>query len=63
MTIKELKEILNDLQNELDNYDDEKKVRVVSNTYFLGYSKYFLGIAGSYGGYINFDRLTDDEGE
>lgn len=63
MTIKELKGILNDLQNELDNYDDEKDVRVVSNTYFLGYSKYFLGIAGSNGGYINFDRLTDDEEE
>ena len=63
MTIKQLREILNDLQNELDNYDDEQDVRVVTNTYFLGNPKYFLGISGYDGGYISFDELVKESQE
>lgn len=43
------------------NYDLESPVKKVSNTYFLGQPRYFLGIAGTDGGYINLDSPIDDE--
>lgn len=63
MTIKELKEKLQGVIDDLDNYDDDQKVEMVSNTYFLGHPHMFLGIAGYNGGYINLDNPVDEDEE
>ena len=45
-------------------YDDDDKIRMVSNTYFLGNANMFLGIAGYNGGYINLSNIeTEDDDE
>lgn len=65
MTIRELKELL---QNKLDmledwGFEDDEKIAMVSNTYFLGDSRAFLGISGNNGGYINLDCIEVEENE
>ena len=59
MTIKELKELLEEKLEILEQYDEDKKIRLVSNTYFLGDTKYFLGVAGYNGGYLALDDLEE----
>ena len=61
MTVGKLKRVLQSTLDELDNYDDEQEVKMVSNTYFLGNPQYFLGVAGYDGGYISFDNLVEDD--
>ena len=65
MKVKELKEKLQSVIDDLEqNYDDEQKVKMVTNTYFLGHASLFLGIAGYDGGYVNLrDIETEDEDE
>ena len=45
------------------NYALDSNVKKVSNTYFLGHPYYFLGIAGTDGGYINLDSPVDEYDE
>lgn len=61
MKVKELKRRLSDVMNRLDECDDEQEVRMVSNTYFLGSCSTFIGISGYDGGYINCDRMVEEE--
>lgn len=68
MKVYELKELLTNYLETLEDYDDELELKLESNTYFLGHPSYFLGIAGYSGGYLNLDNLeeniitnTDDE--
>lgn len=60
MRVEELKEILNNALEVLEQYEDNDKVKMVSNTYFLGYPRHYLGIAGSEGGYIALDYLEEN---
>lgn len=44
----------------LDELDEDAKVKMVTNTYFLGDCNVFLGISGYSGGYVNLDRIEED---
>lgn len=64
ITVKDLKEKLQNVIDDLEqNYDDEQKIRMVSNTYFLGNANMFLGIAGYNGGYLNLSDIETEEDE
>lgn len=65
ITVADLKEKLQGVIDELEEcYDDDDKIRMVSNTYFLGNANMFLGIAGYNGGYINLSNIeTEDDDE
>ena len=64
ITVKNLKEKLQSVIDDLEqNYDNEQKVRMVSNTYFLGHPNMFLGIAGRDGGYINLHDIETEDAE
>lgn len=63
MTVGKLKRVLNRVLENLEDFDDDKEVHMVSNTYFLGNPHYFLGIAGYDGGYINLDNIPVEEDE
>lgn len=59
MTIKDLKELLEEKLEILEQYEDDDKIKMESNTYFLGGAHEFLGIAGYNGGYINLSCLEE----
>ena len=61
MKVGKLKRVLQDTLKDLDQYDDDQEVKMVSNTYFLGHPMYFLGVAGYDGGYISFDNLVEED--
>ena len=61
MTAKKLREYLEDALERLNDLEDDEEIRVVSNTYFLGDCRTFLGISGFDGGYINLDRIQTEE--
>lgn len=63
MTVKELKDLLSSILDNLDNYDNNDEVKKETNTYFLQGTKYFLGIAGYNGGYIDLANIKIDENE
>ena len=63
MTVKELKDLLSSILNNLDDFDDNDEIRKESNTYFLGNTEYFLGISGYNGGYIDLANINIDEDE
>ena len=63
MTVKELKDLLSSILDNLDNYDDNDEVKKETNTYFLQGTKYFLGIAGYNGGYIDLANIKIDKDE
>ena len=63
MTVGKLKRVLNRVLENLEDFDDDKEICMVSNTYFLGHPHYFLGIAGYDGGYINLDEIPVEEEE
>lgn len=63
MTVKELKDLLSSILDNLDNYDDNDEIRKETNTYFLNGAKYFLGISGYNGGYIDLSNIKIDEDE
>lgn len=68
ITVSDLKNILQNALDNLEDYDDNQKVRLVSNTYFLGHANQFLGISGYDGGYLDLNDIEieeedDDEGE
>lgn len=59
MTVKELKEILEEKLEILEQYEDDDKIKMETNTYFLGGARHFLGISGYDGGYINLSYLEE----
>lgn len=62
MTVIRLKSLLSDALELLQGYDDDQKVKMVSNTYFLKGAYCFLGITGYDGGYIDLDNpIADDD--
>ncbi len=63
MTVAQLKAILQEQIDSLEQYDDHQTIKMVSNTYFLGHPKYFLGVAGYDGGYISFDDPVEEDEE
>ena len=63
MRVRELRRVLNKVLDNLEDYEDEQEVHMVSNTYFLGQAMYFLGISGYDGGYINLDNLEIEDEE
>ena len=63
MTVKSLRMKLQRFLNNLEGYDDDTEVKMVSNTYFLGDCSYFLGVSGYDGGYINLEDPVDEDEE
>lgn len=64
MKVEKLKQILNRAIDVLEDFDDNQEVKLVSNTYFLGGCRCFLGISGYDGGYINLDDpIVEEETE
>lgn len=65
MKVKELRRRLESMLDTLEGYDDDREVKMVSNTYFLGGAcRTFIGISGYDGGYINCnDMVEEDEDE
>ena len=59
ISVAKLKEKLQDVINDLNELDDDKKLNLESNTYFLGGSRFFVGIAGYDGGYLDLDNVTE----
>lgn len=60
MKVYELKQQLANYLEILEDYDDELKIKLEPNTYFLGHPTYFLGVAGYDGGYLNLDDLEEN---
>lgn len=64
MTVVELKRKLEQALNTLEDFEDNQKIKMVSNTYFLGNScRTFLGLSGYNGGYINLDDPVENQEE
>ena len=63
--VSKLKQILENALSDLEGLDDDQEVKLVSNTYFLGHTNYFLGISGYDGGYLDLNdiKVEDDEEE
>lgn len=61
--VSRLKDILQTALNELDNYEDDQKISLVSNTYFLGHANYFIGISGYNGGYLDLNNIEVEDEE
>ena len=59
ISVAKLKEKLQDVINDLNELDDDKKLNLESNTYFLNGSRFFVGIAGYDGGYLDLDNVTE----
>ena len=64
MKITKLQEILqdalNDIEDCIEDYGEDAEVRLESNTYFLGNARYFIGISGYDGGYLNLRDIEDN---
>ena len=60
MNVKKLKELLQENIDILEQYEDNDEIHMVSNTYFLKGTKYFLGVAGYDGGYIDLRNLEEN---
>ena len=67
ISVEKLKNKLQSVIDDLDNLEDNQKLKLESNTYFLGGSRFFVGIAGYDGGYLDLDNVIehveDDEEE
>ena len=59
ISVAKLKEKLQSVINDLNELDDDKKLSLESNTYFLSGSRFFVGIAGYDGGYLDLDNVTE----
>lgn len=59
MKVNELRELLQEKLDTLEQYEDDREIKMVSNTYFLGGCQYFLGVSGYDGGYINLSNLDE----
>ena len=61
ITVGELKDILQTAIESMEDLDDNQKVSLVSNTYFLGNANHFIGISGYNGGYCDLDNIKVEE--
>lgn len=59
MTVRGLKDLLEENLEILEQYDDELEIPLECNTYFLGHPNMFLGVAGYNGGYLALDWLDE----
>lgn len=59
ISVAKLKEKLQSVINDLNELDDDKKLNLESNTYFLNGSRFFVGIAGYDGGYLDLDNVAE----
>lgn len=59
ITVVKLKEKLQNVINDLNELDDDEKLSLESNTYFLNGSRFFVGIAGYDGGYLDLDNVVE----
>ena len=59
ITVVKLKEKLQNVINDLNELDDAEKLSLESNTYFLNGSRFFVGIAGYDGGYLDLDNVVE----
>lgn len=59
--VSRLKSVLQNAIDELDNFEDDQKIVLVSNTYFLGPANYFIGISGMDGGYLDLNNMEVEE--
>lgn len=53
MRVKKLKQILQDALDSIEYTNDNSEVQMVGNTYFLRGARYFMGVSGSDGGYLD----------
>jgi len=61
ITVGELKDILQTAIESMEDLDDNQKISLVSNTYFLGNANHFIGISGYDGGYCDLDDIKVEE--
>lgn len=61
--VSKLKQILENALSNLEGLDDEQKINLVINTYFLGRANYFLGISGYNGGYLDLNNIDVEDNE
>jgi len=59
ITVGKLKDKLQRVIDDLDDLEDEDKLSLESNTYFLGNSSFFVGISGYDGGYLDLDNVSE----
>lgn len=59
ISVAKLKEKLQNVIDDLNELDDDKKLNLESNTYFLNGSRFFVGIAGYDGGYLDLDNVVE----
>lgn len=59
ISVAKLKEKLQSVINDLNELDDDKKLSLESNTYFLNESRFFVGITGYDGGYLDLDNVAE----
>jgi len=63
MNVKTLKRVLQTTLDSLEDKNDDAKIRLESNTYFVNGAKYFLGVSGFDGGYLDLDNIDVDQGD
>lgn len=59
ITVAKLKEKLQNVIDDLNKLDDDEKLSLESNTYFLNGSRFFVGITGYDGGYLDLDNVAE----
>ena len=59
-TVKDLKDFLKEQLENLESYDDDQKLKLVSNTYFLGNQYSFLACSN---GFLDFDDPVKENEE
>ena len=59
MNVGELKELLNEWIQILEDYEEEDKIKMEGNTYWLRGAKYYLGVSGYNGGFVNLSSLEE----
>ena len=57
VTVEQLKAYLQEVLNDLDNFDDQLEVPTVSNTYFI-HSNLFMQFGSA--GFVDLENLYDD---
>jgi len=58
MTIKQLKAVLQKALSDAEDFDDNEKLHLESNTYFVNGARFFLGVSGYDGGYLDLEEIS-----
>ena len=59
ITVGKLKEQLKEIIETLDDYEDDCKIMLEPNIYFLGACHSYLGLSGYNGGYLSLDNIEE----